>query len=205
MRRAASAISGAAVLALAVGGCAGDGAVAPLPGPPAPTGTPEPSADAGADVPALALPADVSLVVEPPAAVPDGAAAAVRDWQLGQRAFVAAAARADPRFGPLGRYQAQDALLASVRTLRLKRERNRTVVGVRRIYAVAVGPVGADRAAMSWCVDDSRFFSRDRATGRAVVRHGPSDYYRFDGSLVRDARLGGWVLVRATGQEGVQC
>lgn len=204
---AAALVGVVAVPALA--GCGGSDAPAVLPSDSTPAGPGLSSSAPATSVPpgpSFAFPPDVRVVfaVQPTG---DGVKDAVlRDWEISQRAFVAAEAVPDPAFPALLQYQSRAALAAAVRTLRLKQQRRHTVIGTRRYYAAAVRSVSGAGARVIWCVDDSAFFARDMASGQAIrSAPGPKDYYRVQGTLQLNPRTRIWTLVEATSKEGVQC
>jgi hypothetical protein len=204
----------AAALAVAVSlpvlaGCAADpatqetlptGTVTSGPGPSGGPGSARPPAG-----PPLSFPPDVHLTFDY-ADTGDGAKdALLHDWEAGQRVFNAAETMPNPTFTLLARYQARRALAAAVGTLQTKRQRRQTVIGTRRFYQVKVRELTGALATVVWCVDDSQFFARDLATGRAVVHHGPGDYYRVHGTLQHDSKSNIWVLIDVVSEVGVRC
>jgi hypothetical protein len=169
----------------------------------APAGGGESSrAPAGPD---LAFPPDVHLTFDYTDPGDQGKDALLHDWEAGQRVFAYAQTIPDPRFTTLGRYYAANALADAVETLTKKAKARQTIIGTRRYYQVSVLELSGPYSRVKWCVDDSRFFARSLATRKAVVHHGPGDYYRITGFLQRDPKLNTWVLIRATSEVGVQC
>jgi hypothetical protein len=155
--------------------------------------------------PRLVFPPDVHLTFDYAGTGDAAKDAVLHDWETGQRVFNAAETVPDPTFRLLARYEARNALAAAVRTLRTKVERRQTIIGTRRFYDVAVGEKTASLARITWCVDDSQFFARSMATGKAVVHHGPGDFYQVHGTLQHDPADNIWVLVEAVSEEGVRC
>jgi hypothetical protein len=208
-RVVAAALVGAVALPV-LAGCGGDsGAPAVLPSDSTPTAS---GSDSGAPTtsvppgPRFTFPPDVRLVFEVQRTGNGAKDAVLRDWEISQRAFVAAETVPDPAFPALVQYQSRAALAEAVRTLRLKKQRRHTVIGTRRYYSVTVGSVSGTAARIVWCVDDSGFFARDVASGRALrTTPGPRDYYRVQGTLLLNPRTRIWTLVEATSKEGVQC
>jgi hypothetical protein len=155
--------------------------------------------------PELAFPADVHLSFDYADTGDQGKDAVMHDWEAGQRVFAYAQTVPDPRFPTLGRYYAANALADAVATLSKKVKAKQTVIGTRRYYQVSVIELSGSYSRLKWCVDDSRFFARNAVTKKAIVHHGPGDYYRITGILQRDPKLDTWVLIRATSEVGVQC
>jgi hypothetical protein len=209
--------SGAALVALvvavsvpALAGCSAK--AAPSAADPLPTGStvsagPGPSGGSARPPagPSLVFPRDVHLTFEYVNVGDEAKDAVLHDWEAGQRVFNAAETLADPGFRLLPRYQAAKALASAVHTLRTKRQRRETIVGTRRFYRVALGKVTESLADVTWCVDDSQFFARNVATGKAIVHHGPGDYYRVHGILQHDPKNNLWVLVDVVSEVGVRC
>jgi hypothetical protein len=154
--------------------------------------------------PRLVFPRDVHLVFDYADTGDATKDALLHDWEAGQRVFNAAETLADPTFKLLGRYEAGNALASAVRTLRTKRQQRQTVIGTRRFYRVTA-QLGKSLGRVTWCVDDSQFFARNVATGKAVVHHGPGDYYRVQGTLQHDPRANIWVLTEVISEVGVRC
>jgi len=155
--------------------------------------------------PPLSFPPDVHLTFDYADTGDEAKDALLHDWEAGQRVFNAAETLPDPRFRLLPRYQARRALAAAVGTLQTKRQRRQTIVGTRRFYQVGVRELTGALATVVWCVDDSQFFARDVATGKAVVHHGPGDYYRVHGTLQHDQKSNIWVLIDVASEVGVRC
>jgi hypothetical protein len=194
----------AALPALAGGGAKASGD-SPLPtgAVSAPAGTGQSSrAPAG---PELAFPADVKLTFDYADTGEATKDALLHDWEAGQRVFAYAQTIPDPRFRTLGTYYAAQALGDVVATLNRKLAARQTTIGARRYYQVGVLELTAPYARVTWCVDDSRFYARNLATNKAIVHHGPGDYYRITGVLQQDPKSKTWVLIRATSEVGVQC
>lgn len=155
--------------------------------------------------PRLTFPRDVHLNFDYADTGDQAKDALLHDWEAGQRVFNAAETLPDPAFRLLQRYQARRALAAAVGTLQTKRQRRQTIIGTRRFYRVEVRELAGPLARVVWCVDDSQFFARDVRTGRAVVHHGPGDYYRVHGTLQHDPKTNIWVLIDVISEVGVQC
>jgi hypothetical protein len=177
---------------------------------PLPTGALSAPAGAGqtgrpAAGPELTFPPDVHLTFDYADTGDQAKDGLVHDWEAGQRVFAYAQTIPDPRFKTLGRYYAAQALGDAVSTLNNKVSARQTIIGTRRYYQVRVRDLAGQYGQVSWCVDDSRFFARALTTKKAVVHHGPGDYYRITGILQRDPKLKTWVLIRATSEVGVQC
>jgi hypothetical protein len=206
-----AALAAALVVAVsmpALAGCSSGAAPADaLPSGPAVAGSSGASSPASVRPPAgprLVFPRDVHLTFDYDDTGDRAKDAVLHDWEAGQRVFNAAETLADPTFRLLGRYQAGNALASAVQTLRTKRERRQTIIGTRRFYRVST-EVGKSLARVVWCVDDSQFFARNVATGKAVVHHGPGDYYRVHGTLQHDPTANIWVLVDVVSEVGVRC
>jgi hypothetical protein len=204
----------AAVLALALSlpvlaGCSADSAAQDtLPTVPATSDAGPTTASASARPPAgppLSFPPDVHLTFDYADTGDEARDALLHDWEAGQRVFNAAETVQNPSFTLLGRYQARKALAAAVGTLHTKGQRRQTVIGTRRFYQVGVRELAGALARVVWCVDDSQFFARDVATGKAVVHHGPGDYYRVHGTLQHDPKNNIWVLIDVVSEVGVRC
>ncbi|MEN3357223.1 MAG: hypothetical protein V7637_1205 [Mycobacteriales bacterium] len=155
--------------------------------------------------PSLSFPPDVHLTFDYADTGNEAKDALLHDWEAGQRVFNAAETVRNPSFTLLARYQARKALAAAVGTLHTKRLRGQTVIGTRRFDHVEVRELAGSLARVVWCVDDSRFFARDIGTGKALVHHGPGDYYRVHGTLQHDPKNNIWVLVDAVSEVGVRC
>jgi hypothetical protein len=200
-----------AVTMPALAGCGG-GSTGPdtLPTGPALSGEPGrgsggPAPTRTAAGPRLVFPPDVHLTFDYADTGNAAGDALLHDWEAGQRVFNAAETVPDPTFRLLARYEARNALAAAVNTLQNKRQRRQTIIGTRRFYQVRVGEMTASLARVTWCVDDSQFFARDMATGKAVVHHGSGDFYRVHGTLQHDPSDNIWVLVEAISEVGVRC
>jgi hypothetical protein len=155
--------------------------------------------------PQLAFPPDVHLSFDYADTGDQAKDALLHDWEAGQRVFAYAQTVPDPRFRTLGTYYAAQALGDSVRALTTKVSKKQTIIGTRKYYQVSVAELAGQYARVKWCVDDSQFFARSLATRKAIVHHGPGDYYRSTGILQRDPKINTWVLIRATSEVGVQC
>jgi hypothetical protein len=192
----------------ALAGCKTGSAADPLPTDS--TASPGPSSGAPASArppagPRLTFPRDVHLTFDYADTGDEAKDVLLHDWEAGQRVFNAAETLPAPNFQLLPRYHARRALAAAVGTLQTKRQRRQTIIGTRRFYEVDVRELTGSLATVVWCVDDSQFYARDMATGKAVVHHGPGDYYRVHGTLQHQPTSNIWVLIDVVSEVGVRC
>ncbi len=148
-----------------------------------------------AGAPAITLPADVHVDIQPPAPAADRATdAAVADLEYAIRALRAGFAQDDGQVKPMLHAYAVNAGLFWAKRIDTAKRQGRTITGTYRYYDLAVHLKGKNLASAGFCEDQRQAFSKEIRTGKVLrTTPGKDDFYAFTAQLSRNA-AGTWQI-----------
>lgn len=201
----------AATLSLTVTACGADAKPAASPSIPGvdsgsapPTASADASAPAGVDRPKIALPADDVLVFEGENTGDPKTDAVLRDNAEHIRAVDDAIARKDPKSATVAFYTKDSALVDTTTWINDFIKDGKTVTGTVRHYARKVTFLKDGAAAVTYCADESKGYTKDVKTGKVDVTPATKNSYVFYNERLEQNDKGVWQTSKTISERGFQ-
>ncbi|MFD9307487.1 hypothetical protein ACFWCB_33245 [Streptomyces sp. NPDC060048] len=201
----------AATLSLAVTACGADAKPTANPSIPgvdgataAPSASPSSSATADADRPKITLPADDVLVFEGENTGDPKTDAVLRDNAEHIRAVDDAIARKDPKSAAVAFYTKDTALVDTSTWINDFIKDGKTVTGTVRHFARKVTFLKDGAAAVTYCADESKGFTKDVKTGKVDVTPATKNSYVFYNERLEQNDKGVWQTAKTISERGFQ-
>ncbi|MFJ3722031.1 hypothetical protein ACIPYQ_05590 [Streptomyces sp. NPDC090045] len=166
--------------------------------------SPSPSAPSGADRPKISLPADDVLVFEGENSGDPKMDAVLRDNAEHVRAVDDAIARKDPKSQAVAFYTKDTALVDATNWINGFIKDGKTVTGTVRYFSRKVTFLKDGAAALTYCADETKGYTKDLKTGKVDVTPVTKNSYVFYNERLEQNDKGVWQTTKTISERGFQ-